>query len=154
MDGKLLRKIRSDISKTTIPDELKVLYIMANALELMNTQVLERIKGIYVRNGYRIRENELLSGLNTYCESVKAAQYHFQERVHPQICGATSDINGTKSYDWFNSDTNELCRLILLYIDRTARNNENFTEIFQLLKAQPSCGIFNDIDITKYTLNQ
>jgi hypothetical protein len=153
MDKATKDKIRKDIDKSSIPDEAKVLYEMANATELMSVQIFERIKAVYVRNGYDLKENELLTGLNEYCKNVKMATSRFQAQIHPQIYNATINIAGSGAYDWFNSDTNELCQLVLLYIDRTARNNENYEKIFNFLNGLSSCGIFSDKDINRFVLN-
>lgn len=149
----VLAKIRADISASTIPAELKALYEIANATELISTQAFERIKGAYARNGYRCEENEMLKGINDYCKAVRKATFFFYQRIDPAINGATVKDGGVKAYNWFNSDTNELCRLLLLYIDRTARNNDNYAEVFETLTALPSCNIYNAEDIQKYTLN-
>lgn len=153
MDKATKDKIRKDIDKSSIPDEVKVLYEMAGATELISTQVFERIKSVYAKNGYKCSENELLSGINEYCKAVKRASFLFFQRIEPSVCGATIDVYGSKSYDWFNSDINELCRLVLTYIDRCARNNENYDKVFESLNGLSSCGIFSDEDINRYVLN-
>lgn len=150
MNKEILKNIRASIDNSTIPEEIKALYELAAATELMNTQVFERIRAKYIRNGYRCTENDMLKGINDYCKAVKMASFLFSQRIDPAIFNATYNVAGSKAYDWFNSDTNELCRLILLYIDRTARNNENYEKVFSFLQGLPSCGIFKDEDVKKY----
>lgn len=152
MDKEILKKIHANIDNSTIPEEIKALYEMASATELMSVQVFERIRAIYTKNGYRCAENDLLKGINDYCKAVKTASFLFAQRIEPQIFNATYNLAGSKAYDWFNSDTNELCRLILLYIDRTARNNENYTKVFDFLQDLPTCGIFKEKDVEKYVM--
>ena len=149
--------IRDAVKQSTIPDELKVLYLMANATELMNVQIFERLKHVFRENGYTISENELLTGITQYCRYIKMATFQFFQRVEPQITNATffmdrEDGGGAQAYDGFNGDTNELCRLILLYVDRTARNKEGFAKVFKTLRQMPSCGFFKDEDIAKYKM--
>lgn len=153
MDKATKDKIRKGIDESSIPDEVKVLYEMASATELISTQVFERIKAVYARNGYKCGENELLSGINEYCKAVKRASFLFFQRIEPSVCGATIEVGGSKSYDWFNSDINELCRLVLTYIDRCARNNENYEKAFGSLNELSSGGIFTEEDINRYILN-
>ena len=156
------KAIRAAIDASTIPEELKVLYLMANATELMSTQAFMRLKKVFASHGYTISENELLTGITQYCKMVKMATYQFFERIEPQIMNATfsagryeDDTTGNAAaYDGFNEDTNEICRLVLLYIDRTARSKEGFAKVFKTLRQLPSAGIINDEDIAKYKMRE
>ena len=115
------KAIRAEIGASTIPEELKVLYLMANATELMSTQAFIRLKAVFRKHGYTINENELLTGITQYCRLIKMATYQFFERIEPQIMNATysagryeDDPTGdAAAYDGFNQDTNEICRLVL-----------------------------------------
>ena len=71
------KAIRAAIDASTIPEELKVLYLMANATELMSTQAFMRLKKVFASHGYTISENELLTGITQYCKMVKMATYQF-----------------------------------------------------------------------------
>lgn len=84
-----LKQIRQEIRNSTIPDELKALYMMADATELMSTQTFIRIKQVFARNGYTVNENELLTGITNYCRTIKQATFQFYERIDPQIADAT-----------------------------------------------------------------
>lgn len=156
------KAIREEIGASTIPEELKVLYLMANATELMSTQAFLRLKQVFARHGCTINENELLTGITRYCRMIKMATYHFFERIEPQIMNATfsagrdeDDMTGdTAAYDGFNQDTNEICRLILLYIDRTARSKDGFAKVFKTLRQLPSSGLIHDEDIAKYKMKE
>ena len=154
------REIRAEIMASTIPEELKVLYLMANATELMSTQSFIRLKRVFARHGYTINENELLTGINQYCRFIKMATHHFFERIDPQIQNATffagryedETTGNVAAYDGFNGDTSEICRLVLLYVDRTARNNDGFAKVFKTLRQMPSSGLLKDEDIAKYKM--
>lgn len=156
------KAIREEIGASTIPEELKVLYLMANATELMSTQSFIRLKQVFARHGYTINENELLTGITQYCRLIKMATYQFFERIEPQIMNATfsagryeDDPTGdAAAYDGFNQDTNEICRLVLLYIDRTARSKEGFSKVFKTLRQLPSAGLIADEDISKYKMRE
>lgn len=162
MTKKELDKIRSDIDKSTIPDMLKVLYLMANATELLSQQSFLRIKAVFAKNGFIAKENELLSGINQYCKLIKQATFQFFDRIDPQITNATWGIGrneddpnapgNTSALDGFNEDANEICRLVLLYIDRTARNNDAFSKVFKTLRQLPSSGLINDEDIARFKM--
>ena len=155
------KAIRDEIKSSTIPEELKVLFLMANATELMSTQAFERLKSVFRRHGYVINENEILTGITQYCKMIKMATYQFFDRIEPQIQGATffaeryeGEPGDSGAYDGFLSDTNEICRLVLLYIDRTARSKEGFAKVFKTLRQLPSAGIIKDEDIAKYKMKE
>lgn len=162
MDKKSLDKIRGDISKSTIPDMLKILYLMANATELLSQQSFLRIKAVFARNGFVAKENALLTGINQYCKLIRQATFQFFERIDPQITNATwglgrDDDNpnapgNASALDGFNEDANEICRLVLLYVDRTARNNDAFAKVFKTLRQIPTSGIINDDDIARFKM--
>lgn len=154
-------RIRSDIDSSTIPEMLKVLYLMANATEILSQQSFQRIKAVFVKNGVVPKENEMLTGINDYCKTVRQSATQFFKYIEPHIKGATFDVfydrndremieNAIASYDDFNADSCELVRLILLYVDRTAKNNDNYAKVFKTLRMIPSCGLFEDKDIARF----
>lgn len=156
------KAIYAEVKSSTIPEELKAVYLMANATELMSVQAFERLKSVYRKHGYAINENELLTGVNQYCRLVRMASFQFFQKIEPQIQGATffadrdeGDSSGDpEKYDDFMSDTNEICRLVLLYIDRVARSQEGFAKVFRTLRQLPTGGIFRDEDFTRYKMKE
>lgn len=162
MDKETRKAIHDDIGNSTIPEEMKVMYLMANACQLMVEHCYNRVAKVFARHGFKTGENELLTGLNDYCKAVRMAGYHFYNRVEPQIADATWGMGrdednpggggNTKAYDGFNEDANEICRLVLLYIDRTSRSNDGFARVFRTLRQLPSQGIINDEDISYYKM--
>ena len=162
MDKQTRKAIHDDVDRSTIPEEMKVMYLMANACQLMVEHVYNRVERVYARHGFKTGENELLTGLNDYCKAVKQAGFHFYNRIEPQICNATWGLGrdennpdgggNTKAYDGFNEDANEICRLVLLYVDRTSRSNEGFSRVFKTLRQLPTQNIINDEDISYYKM--
>lgn len=152
MDKDVKKRIQRQTAKSTIPQEIKVLYEMANATDLMNAQIFERLRYVYINNGIDCGPNDLLSGLHDYCKAVRSAACLFEKHIERQLVNATKDHRD--GYSWLLSDTNELCRLVLLYIDRCAMNNENAAVVFDLLQTLPSGGIFAKKDINKYRMNE
>lgn len=68
-DKEKIKKIRADIKASSIPEELKVLYLLANAVEIISQQSLLRLKSVYARHGYKIKDNDMLTGPNTIVSS-------------------------------------------------------------------------------------
>ena len=153
MDNKEIRKkVWEEVEASTIPEEIKCLYLLANATETMSAQIFERLKSIWIKNGWKLNENELLTGINDYCKSIKRASFLFFQKIEPQVSGATFDIGGSSAYDGFNKWSNEICRLVLLYLDRSAASKEVFPKTFALIRKLPSGGLINDEDISKYKM--
>lgn len=152
------RKIHEDIDASTIPQELKAVYMLANALQLMVDTSFRRIRSVYAKHGALIDGNDLLKGITDYCKMTKAASWQFFNRIEPQINGATFEVGrdaaeGADAYDNFNEDCNEIVRLVLLYLDRTA-GNEKWRDVFTMLRRMPTTGKFNDEDYTRYKMKR
>ena len=81
IDAKKRQAIHDDIDRTTIPQEMKLMYMMASACQSVVEDVHRRIKSVFRNHGLIAGENELLKGLNDYCKSVKAASFHFYNRI-------------------------------------------------------------------------
>ena len=160
MEKEIRKAIFDDIGKSTIPEEMKAMYLIADACQTIVERVYNRVSGVFRKHGYNTRDNELLTGLNDFCKAVKMASYHFYNRVEPQISNSTWGIGrdednpsgggNSRAYDGFHEDANEIARLVLLYIDRTARNNQAFAKVFKTLRQMPSNGFFKDEDISYY----
>lgn len=155
------KAIWAEINASTIPEEIKALYLLANATDILATQSFLRIKAVFAKNGLITNENDLLKGINKYCQYLKMAATQFFIKIEPQIEGATwgahidDDPDGkgsAKAFDNFNAFGNELVRLNLLYIDRTANSQEAYGKVFKTLRQLPSKGIFKDEDISKYRM--
>lgn len=152
------RQIHADIDASTIPQQLKAVYILANALQLMVENSYQRLRAVHARNGVQINGNDLLKGITDYCKTTKMASWQFFNRIEPQINGATFEIGRDYEescglYDNFSEESNELCRLFLLYLDRTAKN-ERWRDVFALLRRMPSTGTFNDEDFTRFKMKR
>lgn len=142
--------IKDKIDKSSIPDEVKLMYIVACACQYIVEHCDSRIRNVFASCGIKTRGNDLLSGLNDYSKAVKMASARFYDRIEGQIIGATFDIGGTESYDGFNGDATELVRLLMLYVDRTARDSGKAGKVFSLLEEMPSLGIFKNEDIKHF----
>ena len=153
MDKETRKSIYREIKASTIPEELKICYLLAEATSIMSARSFERIKTVFRRHGFDARENDLLTGIAEYSKLVQRAEGEFFRRVDPQIMGATFDPEsgeGVKNYDGFSADANEICRLLMLYVDRRADNAEAFSKVFALLRKLPEGGLITDEDVARY----
>jgi hypothetical protein len=103
---------------------MKLMYLMANAVQAIVLHVFDRTKAAYMRNGYICDRNAIITGLNDYCKTVKQACVKFEERIQPQIDNATWGIGRDEdedgnviAYDGFNAKSNELVRLVMNYFN-------------------------------------
>ncbi len=149
-----------DIYSSTIPNEIKLMVQMANSTFVVVNDVFSRIKGVYAKHGFRpTNDNEILKGLTDFCKAVKAAGYHFFNRIEPLITDATfysgdgdDGMTGSQRYDAFNGAANIGVRLLMLYADRVC-NEETYGKLFKTLRQMPTRGVFSDDDIARFTNN-
>ena len=115
-----------DIHASSIPNEIKLMVQLANSCQVVVEDVFMRIKGVYAKHGFRpSNDNEILKGLADYCKCVKAAGYHFFNRIDPLITDATffsgdeihDGMTPVQRYDAFNGAANIGVRLLMLYAD-------------------------------------
>ena len=59
-------------------------------------------------------------------------------------------MTGIQRYDAFNGAANIAVRLLMLYADRVA-DEENYSKLFKTLRQMPTRGIFSDEDIARFT---
>ncbi len=159
MDAKTRKAIHRDIDNSTIPEEIKLMYLAASACQSVVEVVFKRIKGVYLKHGFKCQENEMLSGIYDYCKQVQLASHNFYARINPQIENATWGIGreddeegNIEAYDGFNAASCELVRLMMRYINGTADDKEAYGKVFAMLHKLPSKGVFEDKDISRYKL--
>lgn len=149
-----------DIHSSSIPNEIKLMVQLANSCQVCVEDVFSRIKGVYAKHGFRpTNDNEILKGLTDFCKAVKAAGYHFFNRIEPLIVDATFNsgdhddgLTASQRYDAFNGAANIGIRLLMLYADRVC-DEETYAKLFKTLRQMPSRGIFSDEDIARFTNN-
>ena len=146
-----------DIFSSSIPSEIKLMVQMANSCQVVVEDVFNRIKGVYAKHGFRpTNDNEILKGLTDYCKCVRMAGWHFFNKIDPLITDATfysgddGEMTGIQRYDAFNGAANIAVRLLMLYADRVA-DEENYSKLFKTLRHMPTRGIFSDEDIARFT---
>lgn len=144
MDKETIKAIHDDIDKTSIPEEMKLMYLMANATQSVLLHVYDRIKSAYLRHGYNTTENPLLKGLNDYCKTVKRASTLFEDKIQPQIDNATWGIGLDENeegsiiaFDGFNSKSNEFVRLIQNYMN-AADSEKMYKAVFTTMRRMAS----------------
>ena len=150
MNKEQSEKIKRAIDRTSIPEEMIALYMLANATDMMCHNVFGRIKNVYRTNGLSINDDGSLAGLRAYCEKVRQAVLVFQDKIEPRIADSTYGTMGAREYEQFQDDCREICQLMLRYIDKTAKNRENALAVFNSIKALPGRGMFTEKDIERY----
>lgn len=139
-----LKAIHDDIDTTSIPEEMKLMYLMANATQSVVLHVYDRIKSAYLRHGYITTKNPLLQGLNEYCKTVKKACADFEYRIQPQIDNATWGIGldeneegSIVAFDGFNAKSNEFVRLLQNYMN-AADAEKMYKAVFTTMRRNAS----------------
>lgn len=149
----------AELHSTSIPNEIKLMIQMANSCQVVVQDTFNRIKGVYAKHGFRpTNDNEILKGLSDYCKAVKAAGFHFFNKIEPLIEDATfwggdddeDGMTGSQRYDAFNGAANIGVRLLMLYADRVC-DEDSYGKLFKTLRQMPTRGIFSDEDIARFT---
>ncbi len=71
-----------------------------------------------------------------------------RDEDHPDAPG------NTEAYEGFMEDKLEVVRLVMLYIDRTALNNDAFARVFKTLRNLPPGGVFKDEDVAMFKMKR
>ena len=159
INAKAAKAADKDIHTSTVPNEIKLMVQMANGTMAVVEDVFSRVKGIYARHGFRpTNDNEILKGMTDFCKAVKAAEFHFFNRIEPLIADATfysgdddpDGLTGAQRYDAFNGAANVGVRLLMLYADRV-KDEDGYGKLFKTLRQMPTRGIFSDEDIARFT---
>jgi len=143
------------INKSTIANQLKALYLQADASLLQLNRADNRIRAVFRQMGATTKENPELKALKEYYTAVKRACFFFYEFIDKMIADATygsnEGDNRTLSYENWNDDSNTFARLTLLFIDRTYHDAEQQQAIFWFIDGLKSHGQFDENDF-KYFL--
>lgn len=144
MKKEILEAIHKDIDSSSIPEEMKLMYLMANATQSVVLHVYDRIKFAYLRHGYDTTENPLLKGLNEYCKTVKRASVLFEDKIQPQIDGATWSVGLDENeegniiaFDGFNAKSNEFVRILQNYMN-AADPEKMYKAVFTTMRRMAS----------------
>lgn len=144
MKKEVLEAIHKDIDSSSIPEEMKLMYLMANATQSVVLHVYDRIKFAYLRHGYDTTENPLLKDLNEYCKTVKRAGVLFEDKIQPQIDGATWSVGLDENeegniiaFDGFNAKSNEFVRILQNYMN-AADPEKMYKAVFTTMRRMTS----------------
>ena len=146
------KEIFQHIAGTSVPNMMKLVFVLAKTLELLDEQTFRMIRGIFRAHGYIVRENDILSGIADYCRKRRQASASFEDRYEQMIASTTFNAGGVKTYDHFNEDCNEILRLVMLYLDRCAGSDSAHLQVFGLLEGMPSSGLFTKEDIQRFVM--
>jgi hypothetical protein len=159
MKKEVLEAIHKDIDSSSIPEEMKLMYLMANATQSVVLHVYDRIKFAYLRHGYDTTENPLLKGLNEYCKTVKRAGVLFEDKIQPQIDGATWSVGLDENeegniiaFDGFNAKSNEFVRILQNYMN-AADPEKMYKAVFTTMRRMASPKpLFENKDISHFKM--
>lgn len=154
-----LKAIHDDIDKTSIPEEMKLMYLMASATQSVVLHVYDRIKAAYMRHGYMTTDNPLLKGLNDYCKTVQKACRDFEYKIQPQVDDATWSVGldegedgNILAFDGFNARANEFVRLLMNYMNASDQEKMYDTVFRTMRKMASSSPIFENKVITHFKM--
>lgn len=142
--------VTEDIMATCIPNMLKLLYGIADAMMILAYEIDKQIRYIYLKHGipakHGFAESDL-KGLGEYVKAAKSMSYWFDRSIEPRIQSSTVNENNEfdiELYDHYHSDSNWLLRAICYCIDRQA-NHEGILDNIKRLKKPNPCIIDEEI---------
>lgn len=151
---KVEAEIEQDISKSTITTEMVAATLLCNSLDMFLRDIDSRIRMIYRQHGMNVKvasDENILSGMARYSKAVHNALYWFEREVEPRITDATFDSTGLAAYEDFRYSANEICRLIMMVIDRGKHENA-MVEIFDFLSSMKAGDRFTEEDFERFFL--
>ena len=86
-----------------------------------------------------------------YSKAVKNALYWFGRDIEPRITDCTFDSSGVVAYDDFKCSANELCRFVLMLVDR-GKNDGAMEKIFKYLMRLKAGDRFTTDDFNRFYL--
>lgn len=153
------KNIRKELLGSSVPDEMKLMLLLASACQNVVQHSFSRIKGVYLSNGFEFKESGMFTGLSDYCNAVKSAAFHFFERVNPHIINSTWNVGMDETgegnivaHQGFENKVNEIIRLLMKYIN-CADGREAYEKVFTLLARLPKDGPFEDKVISHFKVN-
>lgn len=154
--------VAEEVMKTSIPNQLHLLYGLANAMDILRIAIDGELRDMYARhasahptqfvNPKGFSEGDL-RGFTNYTRAAKAMAIGFEKDMEHMVQAATMDDDGkvnVETYDYFMHDSNWILKLVMYAIDR------NLTDqgILEAIKAIPKSGegLFPDELIERFTL--
>lgn len=127
--------------------EVNVAYIMAMALERILNDIEESLsqRGVHFKFKRKQRFNNIIKAIKEVKRNVDIMDYEdFAEDLKTDC----------EAYQYFQEDSLELVRLILLFADRQSYSVENANEVFKLLRNQKGMDVIDESILKKFYLNK
>lgn len=152
MNKKVEEEIENEISESTITTEMIACTLLCNSLDIFIRDVDTRIRAIYRKHGMNVKiaaGDNIITGMSRYSKAVHNALYWYERDVEPRITDATFNTTGLAAYDDFRYSANEICRLIMMVIDRGKHENA-MVQMFDFLQAMKPGDRFTEEDFDRF----
>lgn len=157
MDKNIKLAIAEDIYNSSIPEEMKLMYLMAGGLQSIVLHVCSRINAVYKQYGYRCVVNDKIKGVSDYSKMIMKASEEFESRIQPLVNELTweqgeDDSGNVTAFDGFNAKANELVRLCMNYMN-AEDPDKMYAAIFTAMKRNAAKNpIFEDKVISHFKI--
>lgn len=123
--------------------ETNLLFWMTNAIEVL----IEDMDRRFQQKGCLFNK-ERKQQFNRFLGCLRSAVVWYEKCFEQMLL---EPIKSAEEFDSFRSDANEVIRLNLYYIDRCAKNYDNYVKIFQILKEmEGGQGIVNEENLKSF----
>lgn len=129
--------------------ETQLIYLMAQAIYLFVRDIDRRL-GILFKHGRFDKEKE--KQFTDLGKKIKEL-YFLEQKFDADLEYTTKDKNG--EYQLYQDESNEVARLLLLYVEKCAYSDDNRNAVFSFLQGlDEGCGIIQEKDIERFYLKK
>ena len=127
--------------------EVNVCYMMSRAIDLMLLDVERRMRaeGREFRHEKKVIFNRLMESIGVVFRYIAMLNSDIEE---------SAKGNGYKDLDIWAAESNEMCRLLLLYADRCGRYPDDSNSVFKLLRSFEGDGIITEEVLSRFYLKK
>ena len=126
---------------------VNVLYMMSWAMDrfLLDIELRLKTKKILFRREKKAQFNKLMDAIR------RAYRASEELRADIEVSASPSDY---KDLDIWADETNEMCRLILLYADKCGKHPDDSNQVFKLLRSFEGEGIITEDVLKRFYLKK
>lgn len=134
--------------KETIENvEVNICYMMSRAMDRLMLDAERRLvkRNIVFRQDKKVLFRRLMESI--------AAVYRYSAKLNEDI-ELSAKPSGYKDLDVWSEETNEMCRLILLYSDKCGKYPDAANQVFKLLRSFEGEGIITEEALQRFYLKK
>lgn len=143
MDAEQRKHIRVDHVET------QLIYLMQQAIYLLIRDIDRRLGFVYRNGKFNEKKEKLFRQLGEKINDL----YNLERKFDADLEYSTDGKQG--EYQLYQEESNELARLVLLFVEKCAENDDNRDAVFKFLRdLNNGCNIIQEKDIARFYLSK